>query len=197
MATWKCVPQSMSMRTDWCSIDIKGVYLVCIWYVIMTRSGVCWIMLHSEFSTWVSKLCWSSAGASWLLRALRDVSDESLLAKYLLLLLLPASQREFCISHYSESVVPLSRSVKSFLSMKNLMILLIFTVKLLTECVKRKFYADVCFPCYQCVMWRFHWSQILILIRGSQTPLTQTQRHWSPSLTWHPPAAACQAAHWM
>lgn len=26
-------------------------YLACIWYVIMTRSGVRWIMLHSEFST--------------------------------------------------------------------------------------------------------------------------------------------------
>lgn len=59
----------------------------------MTRSGVCWIMLHSEFSTRVSKLCWCSAGVSWLFRALRDVSDESLLAKYLLLLLLPASQK--------------------------------------------------------------------------------------------------------
>lgn len=50
-------------------------------------------MVHSEFSTRLSKLCWCSAGASWLLRALRDVSDESLLAKYLLLLLLPVSQR--------------------------------------------------------------------------------------------------------
>ncbi len=69
------------------------VYLVCIWYVIMTCSGVCWIMLHSEFSTRVSKLCWCSACASRLLRALRDVSDESLLAKYLLLLLLPVSHR--------------------------------------------------------------------------------------------------------
>lgn len=27
------------------------VYLACIWYVIMTCLGVCWIMLHSEFST--------------------------------------------------------------------------------------------------------------------------------------------------
>lgn len=66
-----------------------SVYLVWIWYVIMTCSGVCWIMLHSVFSTRVSKLRWCSAGASWLLRAFRDVSDESLLAKYLLLLLLP------------------------------------------------------------------------------------------------------------
>lgn len=48
-------------------------------------------MLHSEFSTRVSKPRWCSAGASWLLRALRDVSDESLLAKYLLLLLLPVT----------------------------------------------------------------------------------------------------------
>lgn len=69
------------------------VYLACIWYVIMTRSGVRWIMLHSEFSTRVSKSRWCSGNASWLLRALRDVSDESLLAKYLLLLLLPVSQR--------------------------------------------------------------------------------------------------------
>lgn len=57
----------------------------------MTRSDVCWIMFHSEFSTCASKLCWCSAGVSWLFRALRDVSDESLLAKYLLLLLLPVS----------------------------------------------------------------------------------------------------------
>lgn len=55
----------------------------------MTTSGVCWTMFHSEFSTCESKLCWCSAGVSWLFRALRDVSDESLLAKYLLLLLLP------------------------------------------------------------------------------------------------------------
>lgn len=80
--------------------EVLSVYLVWIWYVIMTCSGVCWTMLHSEFSTRVSKLCWCSAGASWLLRALRDVSDESLLAKYLLLLLLPVSQRELCISHF-------------------------------------------------------------------------------------------------
>lgn len=69
------------------------IYLVWIWYVIMTCSDVCWIMLHSEFSTRFSKLRWCSAGASWLLRALRDVSDESLLAKYLLLLLLPVNHR--------------------------------------------------------------------------------------------------------
>lgn len=65
----------------------------------MTRSGVCWIMFHSEFSTCVSKLCWCSAGVSWLFRALRDVSDESLLAKYLLLLLLPASRENGGFGH--------------------------------------------------------------------------------------------------
>lgn len=73
--------------------DSCSSYLVWIWYVIMTWSGVCWIMFHREFSTWVSKSRWCSVDASWLLRALRDVSDESLLAKYLLLLLLPVSQR--------------------------------------------------------------------------------------------------------
>lgn len=56
-------------------------------------------MVHSELSTRVSKLCWGSAGVSWLLRALRDVSDESLLAKYLLLLLLPETHHAICISH--------------------------------------------------------------------------------------------------
>lgn len=48
-------------------------------------------MFHSEFSTCVSKLCWCSADVSWLLQTLHDVFDESLLAKYLLLLLLPVS----------------------------------------------------------------------------------------------------------
>ena len=76
------------------------VYLVWIWYVIMTRSGVFWIMLHREFSPRLWKLCWFSAGASWVLRALRDVSDESLLAKYLLLLLLlpvnPLTSQSLC-----------------------------------------------------------------------------------------------------
>lgn len=76
------------------------VYLVWIWYVIMIWSGVCWIMFHSELSTLLSKLRWCSAGASWLFRALRDVSDESLLAKYLLLLLLPVSQREYLCCNF-------------------------------------------------------------------------------------------------
>lgn len=87
------------------------MYLVWIWYVIMTRSGVCWIMLHREFSDWFSKVCLCSARVSWLLRALRDVSDESLLAKYLLLLLLPVTQGEIhshpSILLLTENVVPL------------------------------------------------------------------------------------------
>lgn len=150
MATCQCVTQSMSsLETD---DDVRlmfRVYLVCIWYVIMTRSGVCWIMFHSEFSTWVSKLCWCSAGASWLLRALRDVSDESLLAKYLLLLLLPATQREFCISHSSKSLVLCHTVLHFFFFYEDFddFTHLQCKVKLLTGCVKRQFYVDVCvFP---------------------------------------------------
>lgn len=30
---------------------VMCLYLVWIWYDIMTCSGVCWIMLHSVFST--------------------------------------------------------------------------------------------------------------------------------------------------
>ena len=58
-------------------------------------------MLHNESSTPRSK----GAPRSWasrLLRALRDLSDESLLAKYLLLLLLPVHrqrQRHDTLSH--------------------------------------------------------------------------------------------------
>lgn len=53
----------------------------------MTGSGVCRIMVHSEFSTHLVKL--DGSGASWLFLAVWDRPDESLLAKYLLLLLLP------------------------------------------------------------------------------------------------------------
>lgn len=60
---------------------------------------------------------------------------------------------------------------------------------LLSTCCKQ--HASVCFVFYQCVMWRFHWSQIQIQIPGSQT-----QMHWIQSLTWHPLAAASQAARW-
>lgn len=58
----------------------------------MTGSGVCWIMVHSESSTHLLKL--ERSGASWLFLALQDVSDESLLAKYLLLLLLPVGAQD-------------------------------------------------------------------------------------------------------
>lgn len=53
----------------------------------MTGSGVCWIMVHIESSTHLSTL--KRSGVSLLFLALWDLLDESLLAKYLLLLLLP------------------------------------------------------------------------------------------------------------
>lgn len=60
----------------------------------MTGSGVCWIMVQSESSMRLSKP--ERSGASWLFLALRDVSDESLLAKYLLLLLLLPVNSRMC-----------------------------------------------------------------------------------------------------
>ena len=59
----------------------------------MTAAGVCWIMLHRGFSARASNGCLCSAAGSWLLWALGEVSDESVLAKCFLLLLLPESHR--------------------------------------------------------------------------------------------------------
>lgn len=92
---------------------MSGVHLVRIWYIIMTGSGVSWIMLHRELSTRVPKARWCPGAPSWLLRALRDVPDESLLAKYLLLLLLlqPTGGRE---TGWSDSICRRERFVCLF-----------------------------------------------------------------------------------
>ena len=66
--------------------------------------------------------------------------------------------------------------------------------------MNKQFYTNNHISCsfYRYVMWMFHWSQNQIQIPGShQTPQTRIQKHSSQSLTWHPPAAACQAIRWM